>query len=80
MDFCWTSVIWTLALQHKNLQVGQLSTATASMSCSSTTCPLLSDVKYLVSAQLLQPAFVQQLAFFTLGSITRASACCFVFC
>jgi hypothetical protein len=23
MDFCWTSVIWTLALQHKNLQVGQ---------------------------------------------------------
>lgn len=22
MALCWTSVIWTLALQHKNLQVG----------------------------------------------------------
>jgi hypothetical protein len=38
MDFCWTSVIWTLALQHKNLQVGQLSTAALR---SSTTCWLL---------------------------------------
>lgn len=22
MAFCWTSVLWTRALQHKNLQVG----------------------------------------------------------
>jgi hypothetical protein len=37
MDFCWTSVIWSLALQHKNLQVGNLSLA-ACIDFNFTTC------------------------------------------